>query len=375
VSRAKYVAARILSATNPIRSARRPRRGWRWPVVFASWLLLVGHASAQQPMLCPGGTISLDVSAASKPFVRMRLGNREGNFLIDTGATRSFVDARLYGVAAGATIGINGSSLPTLEGGTFLAVDLSSENAFAPPGGFAGAIGTDILSTRTVEFHYEVARPYLGLSTQRCDPRVFEDAGFVSILQQGYGETEAWRTAFASRVGPRSEIVRRANLPIIYARIGAVSAPFWLDSGLGNGTNPHAAVEINDAILTRLRRSGAALKRAGDVINSDCEGHRAKDPLWQVAGGPIVLTTADGKPLFEYEMPTLQLLRKTTCGTAGNWPEPIGAIGARFLPRWGTVVFDGPNRRVWVPKSATTPAKVAVTVVVPRDGTRATDDE
>src|SRR5581483_6187783 len=52
------------------------------------WLML-GASAWAQPMICPGGTIALDISAAAKPFVRMRLGGREGNFLIDTGATRT----------------------------------------------------------------------------------------------------------------------------------------------------------------------------------------------------------------------------------------------------------------------------------------------
>src|SRR5690348_696772 len=58
-------------------------------------LMLGAPACAQPAMICPGGAIALDISAAAKPFVRMRLGEREGNFLIDTGATRSHVDATL----------------------------------------------------------------------------------------------------------------------------------------------------------------------------------------------------------------------------------------------------------------------------------------
>lgn len=328
----------------------------------AAWVLFLAsgsHADAQRSTICPGGTIALDISAGSKPFVHMRLGNHEGNFLIDTGATRTEVDAALYHAEPGSKIDLEGSSLPTLVGGTFYVVDFSSEKAFAPRGGFAGAIGTDVLSTRIVEFHYEAAHPYLALSTKSCDARTLEDAGFVAIPQQGYGASEAWRSWLASRSAPDAEIARRSNLPIIRARIGKVIAPFWLDSGFGGGTTRRLPIQINGAILSRLRDAGVALKQAGSVVITDCEGHRATDPLWQVDGKPIVFTTEEGAPLFEYAAPTLQVRGRTPCGTIGNWPEPIGAVGTLFLPRWHTVVFDGPNKRVWVPKAVTPALRAA----------------
>src|SRR5581483_8399716 len=198
----------------------------------------------------------------------------EGNFLIDTGATRTQVDAGLYGVAPGSRIALSGSSLPTLAGGTVWAVDLSSQKPFAPPGGFAGAIGTDVLGTRTVEFHYEAARPYLVLSTQLCDPQRFEDAGFIAVAQQGYGASDAWRAWIASRLEPGAEIARRANLPIIYARIGGVIAPFWLDTGLGDRAARQLTLHVNGAVLASLRDANVAMRRAGTVINSDCQGNR-----------------------------------------------------------------------------------------------------
>jgi hypothetical protein len=149
----------------------------------------------------------------------------------------------------------------------------------------------------------------------------------------------------------RTEIADRANLPIVYARIGAVSAPFWLDSGWGFGTSRHMSMPINNAILSRLRNAGVAMRRAGSVVNSDCLGNRVEDELWQIDGEPLVFTTEDGAPLFEYGPPTLELRGKSPCGTIGNWPDPIGTVGTLFLPRWGTVVFDGPDRRVWVRKA------------------------
>jgi hypothetical protein len=283
----------------------------------------------------------------------MRLGDHEGNFLIDTGANRSSVDAGLYGVALGSTLEISSSSLPTVESGTFDALDLSLQTPFAPVGGLAGIIGTDILGSRTVEFHYEAASPYLVLSTQRCSPRTFEDAGFVAIQQQGFGAKETWLSWFMSRFTGRTRSVRQVNLPIVHARIGTVSAQLWLDSGWGYGTSRRMTVHVNNAILSRLRAAGIAMRRTGSVVNFDCQGDHAEDEMWQVDSEPLVFATEDGKQLFEYGPPTLQLRGSSPCGTVGNWSEPIGAVGTLFLPRWGIVVFDGPNQRVWVPREGT----------------------
>src|SRR6185503_4034806 len=110
---------------------------------------------------------------------------------------------------------------------------------------------------------------------------------------------------------------------------------------------------VNAAILNRLRGAGIAMQRTGTLINSDCQNNRDEDAVWKIADEPIVFTTEDGSVLFEYGPPELQIRGRSSCGTIGNWSEPIGTLGAQFLPRLGTVVFDGPNRRVWIPNAGT----------------------
>jgi hypothetical protein len=52
----------------------------------------------------PGGSITLDGSIEATPHV-----GQNGNFLIDTGASTSSVDARIFGVTVGSSIRIEGS--------------------------------------------------------------------------------------------------------------------------------------------------------------------------------------------------------------------------------------------------------------------------
>jgi hypothetical protein len=61
----------------------------------------------------PGGSITLDVSIEATPHIHMQLGGQNGNFLIDTGASTSSVDARIFGVTVGSSIRIEGSTFPT----------------------------------------------------------------------------------------------------------------------------------------------------------------------------------------------------------------------------------------------------------------------
>ena len=325
---------------------------------FVFWLALFDQAHSEQRMICPGETIALDSDAKSRPFVRMRLGAKEGNFLIDTGANHSFVNSALYEVQPGEKttdkkITITGSSLPTFDSGSFYLLDMSwAVPPFAPPGITAGILGTDILATRTVEFHYESASPYMVVSARHCSPSVFENAGLVSIAQTGYGATGFWLPLFWSLMHGRLDVVQRTNLPLIYARIGSVRMPLWLDTGLTE-SNRHMELLINGPIMDQLRAAGIAMRAAGTRTNTDCQNHQNVDPVWRVDSEPLVLETETGSVLFEYGPPDFMVGGKTGCGTIGNHVEPVGLLGALFLPRFGTVIFDGPNQRVWLPKPGT----------------------
>jgi hypothetical protein len=340
---------------------------FRCGAVLAAWLTFADPVHAQQHMLCPGASVPLDISFAFEPFVRMRLGNREGNFLIDTGSDNSGLDAGLFGVAVGSKVKISGSSLPTVDGGLFRTYDLAQIQQFAPPGGHAGFIGTDILSSRTVEYHYEAAQPYLVLSKQRCTLRQFEDAGFVSISQQGFRSSATW-WSWATSWLPAPD---RVNIPVIYVQIGTVRAPVWLDSGMAERGKKHAVIMINDALFQQLRDAGIAMNPAGTAENIDCLGTKVDDKQWQVDSAPLVFSTQDGQRLFEYSPPTLQVHAASPCGTIGNHREPLGMVGALFLARWGTVVFDGLNERVWVTSNRTpvSPHEVYRSIALARNET------
>jgi hypothetical protein len=288
--------------------------------------------------VCPGGAIPLDVSVAATPHVRIELAGRNGNFLVDTGASASSVDGMAFSLTPEANARLEGSTFPTVSGGSFAVFDWS--HAPAPPGGLAGVIGTDFLSLRVAEFHYDASEPYLGVSEQRCPPSQFEDAGFTSIAQDGFYSSDP------TRLRPNT-----LNIPVVFIRVGSVVAPAQIDSGFSETGNVRGVVQINEALLAALRNAGIAMTPFTEVTFSvaDCRGNVFVPALWQVQGAPLQITTREGKALVEYEQLLLEVKpTPTACGGIATSSEPMGQIGAEYLRRWGTFVLDPFNERVWL---------------------------
>jgi hypothetical protein len=313
----------------------------RWPltVVLSFGCLSVGCAEAfALDAVCPGGSIPLDTSVAATPHVRIVLAGRSGNFLVDTGASASSVDGAAFSLAPGSSVQLAGSTFPTISGGNFAVFDWKS--APSPPGGLAGVIGTDFLSLRVAEFHYDAPEPYLGISEQHCSSRQFEDAGFTSISQNGYYSSDP------TRLRPNT-----LNIPVVFIRVGAVIAPAQIDSGFSETSSVRGIVQINEALLTNLRNAGVTMVPFTEVRFSitDCRGNVATPALWQVKGTPLQIATPEGKALVEYEELLLEVKpTPTVCGGIATSPQPMGQIGAEYLRRWGTFVLDPFNERLWL---------------------------
>jgi hypothetical protein len=174
------------------------RRGWIAVCLTTAISLLSSAATAQQ-VVCDGDRVPLNTSFGGSPLVNMQLGGHEGYFKIDTGATISLIDAETFALAPKAKRRLTGSSLPTIDGGTFLAMDL---RGFAAPGGhIAGVIGTDFLSRRIVEFHFDAERPFMILSLRPCSEQSLRDGGFIAIDQKGYFTSDPLRQIRCRSIG------------------------------------------------------------------------------------------------------------------------------------------------------------------------------
>lgn len=307
------------------------------PLLLAAGLLapLFPRIALGQSGICPGTAMPLDTSARWRPFVKMRLGGREGYFILDTGATHSTLDARTFGRPAGSKLAVSGPSFPSLRGIDLAVIDFA--DAPAPGGRMAGQIGEDVLAHQTVEMHYDASPPYVVVSPP-CPPRKLASAGYASISQQGYFSSNP------DRLPPNSP-----NVPVIYVRIGSVTAPVVIDTGFEeNPATRRGIVMINDALFQQLRAARISMQPAGTETTFDCQRRRIEQPLWQVLDVPLVFSTRDGEPIAQYGAPMLLVKAASSCGDIAGVPSALGLIGAIYVARWGVTIFDGPNERVWI---------------------------
>jgi hypothetical protein len=291
-------------------------------------------AFAQVP-LCLGGLVPLDTSIGATPIVRLTLGGVGGNFLLDTGATYSAVDAHTYNVPVGTRVSLWGFSLPSAAGGAFVAEDMHGYRS--PPGGQTGRIGTDFLSLRAVELHYAAAAPFAIIGDTVCDPATLRDAGFVEIGLPGYYAANPTHL----RLGPG-----KWNVPVVGLRIGPVSIPTQVDTGFDDEVEP-GVLQINAAALEALRAGNVGIHPTTGPSTLGCDQIRGVNEYWQVDTASVAVTTPEGQPVDAYPPPMLEVKAGKRCGGIATFDEPFGQIGASWLHRWNTTVFDGPGERIW----------------------------
>ena len=302
------------------------------PVLLALSLATTTAAMADTS-ICGGTRIPLDTSVFSKPFVNLTLGGDNGHFLLDTGATHSQVEMRRYGASEGSKIFLSGFSLPLMQSGLFSAADLRPFSA--PIGGSLGTLGTDLLSLRSLEFHYVQPQPFVTLG-RACDQGVLRDAGFVAVGLPGYYGADLSRLKSGM-----------PNVPVISLRIGQITFPAQVDTGYGD--LPQGVVQINAALMRILRDTGMPVHLLpSDVVTVSCSGTYSYE-RWQIEHDELSIVTVGGHTVSRFPPPLLEVKTDTRCSGISTFTEPFAQIGASWLSRWGMSVFDGLNSAVWIP--------------------------
>ncbi|HEV2550986.1 MAG TPA: hypothetical protein VGU20_26975 [Stellaceae bacterium] len=309
--------------------------------------IVASTALASEETLCSGTIVPLAVNAAHSPFVRTRLSGQDGYFQIDTGATISTVDAAVFHRPVNSLVLLDDFTFPGLPRGRFTALRFGPIPG-PPNGRQIGQVGTDLLSRRAVELHFETTSPYLAIADRPCPADRLRSAGFIAISQRGYFGTDR------SRLGGIVD-----NTPVVFIHLGRVTVPAWVDTGFVE-SNSAGLVQVNDLLLQKLRDTGIPLKPhgSGEVIN--CHGEHLKTEVWQAAGTPIQVTTDQGQTLFSYGAPLIAALPRNSCSGPGNISVPVARIGAAYVNWWGTFILDSISEQVWVsPKRARMPAQPA----------------
>jgi hypothetical protein len=241
---------------------------------------------------------------------------------------------RRYAVPNGRKVALSGFSLPLAEGGIFTASDLSS--FAAPLGAQVGIVGTDFLSLRTIEFHYEWSQSFAALGREACDQASLRRAGFAAVGLPGYYGADLTQL---KRGMP--------NVPVIQLRIGEVAFPAQVDTGYGDF--PRGVVQVNAALMKTLRLVGMPMHSLpSDVVTTGCSGTFTYE-RWQIEREEVSIITPEERVVASYPPPLLEIKTDAQCSGISTFNEPFAQIGAFWLSRWGTSVFDGLNSTVWIP--------------------------
>jgi hypothetical protein len=148
---------------------------------FGLAALLASPATAE--VTCPGTRLSLKTpSLSAAPYVDLALDRKKGPWLIDYGNTASAVSSTFWTMPA-ATVELSGFTFPTHPAGKRSYPIKPMGQKPIGVGEARGVVGTDILKTATLEFHYEDANePYVVVSKPACDPqKVWNRASSVSV--------------------------------------------------------------------------------------------------------------------------------------------------------------------------------------------------
>jgi hypothetical protein len=293
---------------------------------------------------CLGERVPLVLAPNHHPFLNIRVGERQGWFLLDTGTNVSLVDFHAYDFPGPeGSRRISGTSVPTLKTAFFRLKDLAFlKGPSNEP--VIGLIGADFLSSRTVEIHFDAEEPFITVSNGRCAASVFEERGLRAMDQKGYF-TSHWFWKWWA-------LWRGGNNPVAFVRIGGTVAPALIDSGYTQEIDK--TLSVNEALFEHLRKEGVAMQAAGTTSITDCTGNKSPATLWTVVDAPLSFTTEAGEVIRTFGPPILQVIKpasRSECGKGiRDQNEPWAQIGMMHLFRLGAMVIDGSNEKVWIPQ-------------------------
>jgi hypothetical protein len=194
------------------------------------------------------------VSGGAAPYITLVADGVSGQFLLDYGATKSSLSTIAFAASDGSIASLS------LPGFTRRSFELKRYvKPLQPAQGQIGVIGTDLLSSLTVELNGNAA--FLG--EQGCQPEQLRAQHLIPIAQKGL---------FSSRPSEEREL---PNVPIVFVRLGEIRTWAQIDTGYEDLVYAHS-VDINEAFFEQLRKSKAELTHIGDIEMYTCENRETR---------------------------------------------------------------------------------------------------
>jgi hypothetical protein len=313
-------------------------------------LVLAGAAfsahAAQAQSLCGGTPLKLKTPTLSAvPYVELGLDGKTGPWLIDYGNTGSAVSSGFWSEPSrGKPVELAGFTFPTAPAGKRpFPVHAMSERPIGI-GAPHGVVGTDILRTATVEFHFDDAnQPMAFISRPGCDPQKVWDKGFFRIRQKGF---------FGSS-GSGSTL---SNVPVVYiqleertldAKKPEPAAPkkaglVWaqIDTGYDDSFWPYT-IDINEAYLAELKKLNPAPVLIGIARIGGCNNETSNREVYTMPGWKLRIADETGITMRSRWFDGFYFIvkpKQTSCGGIGPMAVPAAQLGASFLRAFGTTI-------------------------------------
>lgn len=291
---------------------------------------LVSHAArpASLEAACPGAPFALThVPGGLSPYIRLRVGDVTGAFLLDYAAEGSSLSQAAFPAEGGNPRRLD-VQLPGFAFGIFplRPYFLTSQ----PAGGLAGVIGTDFLSLLNVRLTQDTA--FIGAAP--CAADALRDSGFLPIAQGGF---------FTSSPSPGA---RYPNVPVVYLGLGGLHVWAQVDTGY-DGLDRRVSVDINQPLFDRLVARGVLLRETGAVTISTCAGAERRQ-VYEAPGLTLAVENEAGTPIAGIQEFRLLLKPRNACGGIADFDIPAAQLDASILKYFDQIVFDPRHAAVWV---------------------------
>lgn len=287
-------------------------------------------ASADDPRsLCGGRFYAIStVAHGASPYIRLTAKGVSGAFLVDYGATASWLSARAFPGSDG-SLARDDLSLPGFTGGHFAL--WRQDFPLQPPGGQLGIVGTDLLS----QFSAQFTRDGVFLGGAPCRASDLHARGLAPVAQKGFF------SSVRSGVDPG-----RPNVPVVYLSLGGARAWAQIDTGYDDLAYPYS-VDVNQPFYDLLIKSGIALRRIADIGVATCDGSETRH-VYVAPNNPLVIEDERTAPIMRAKTFYLTLKPSNKCGGIATMDVPAAQISASFLKLFETVVFDPKSETVWL---------------------------
>jgi hypothetical protein len=321
----------------------------------------LSDGTTAEQALCVGTRLPIRTGKGGlAPYVDLTLEGKKGPFLIDYGAGASSIEHGVWNFAAddprwqgpstevGTAIVLASFDLPGWTGQTIRFNNYDRNVSRTGLGLQHGVVGIDLISKQNVSFHYGDATDrhlIIGKFNEGCAGGDLSAKGFRRVAQSGH-----WEEGSSAPDGV-------FNGPVVHLELAAAATPekrlkleAWaqIDTGYEDDVRP-LSIDINQAYLNKLASLGSSLVEGKPIRVRGCTGHSHSRRTFTTPGHVLRVENGAGSEVVRLKGFSFILKNADEgCGGIASSSDPAAQLGASFLAAFGTTLFMGTTKEVWI---------------------------